>query len=121
MAIEIYSKNISDDRDYVSDQADIMDDLQIFLNQIRNLFSVEPGTVLGAATMGVGLEHMIYETSISPKNLEKVILEQVYTYCSFHKFFSININVKFAKGTVRDIVFIDILVDGIKRIELRLR
>lgn len=119
--VEIYSKNPSNDRDYTSDQPDIMDDLQIFLNQIRNLFSAEPGAILGAANMGIGLEHMVYETSISPKNLERTILEQVYTYCSFHKFFTININVKFAKGTIRDMVFIDILIDGTKKIELRLR
>ena len=115
MADDIYSKNIADDKDFRDDQPDIKDDLQIFLNQVRNLFSAEPGMVLGASQMGVGLEHLIYETNISPKNLEKVILEQVFTYCSFHTKFAINITVKFAKGTVRDIVFIDFLVDEIKR------
>lgn len=119
--VDIYTKNIADDKDFRPDQPDLKDDLQIFLNQVRNLFSVEPGVVLGASQMGIGLEHMIYETSISPKNLEKNILEQIFTYCSFHTRFTINITVKFAKGTVRDIVFIDLLVDKIKKLELRIK
>lgn len=119
--IEIYTKNAEDDRDFRSDQPDIKDDLQIFLNQIRNVFSAEPGVVLGASQMGIGLEHMVYETNISPKNLEKIILEQIFTYCTFYTRFTIDVNVKFAKGTVRDIVFIDILIDKVKRLELRIK
>ena len=119
--VDLYTKNIEDDLDFRDDQTDIRDPAQIFINQIRNLFSAEPGMIMGASGMGIGLESLIYDTSISPRNLEKVILEQIYTYCSFHTRFKIDIVVKFARGTIRDMVFIDIIIDQVKRLELRIK
>lgn len=118
--VDVYVKSV-EDNDFKEDQIDVRDPLYIFLNQLRNLFSAEPGVVMGASEMGIGLETLVYEYSMNPKTLEKVILGQIHTYCSYHVNFKIDINIKFAKGTIRDVVFIDILVDQVKRLEIRLK
>jgi hypothetical protein len=120
MAVDIYTKNISDDQDYSPSIADINDDLLMYINQIRNIFSAEPGTILGASSMGIGLETKIYEISMSAKNLEKDIIEQIHRYATLNYKFKTNIRVKFARGTIRDIVFIDIIIDDKKQMELRI-
>lgn len=119
--IEIYTKNAEDDSDFNDMLTDVTNDLHVYLNQIRNIFSAENGAVMGAAGMGVNLEEMIYEYSVSAKSLEKKIYEQIQQYCTLHYKFKTIVSAKFAKGTLRDVAFIDIIIDDVKQLELRIK
>jgi hypothetical protein len=95
---------------------DIHDDLEIYLQQIENVLDSNIGEVLGASDMSIDLESLIFEFDVDTVALKSKIAEVIYTYCTYSRKFKTNIDVKFAKGTVRDICLIDIIVDDVKRI-----
>jgi len=109
--IEFYTKQ-PDDVDYVIDQLEISNEFDAYLQQIKNVFSPEPGAIMGAEDMAVDLEKYIYEMSFSSKRLEKKIDQLVRRYCTYSELFRTTISVKFAKGTERDMAFIDIIIDN---------
>jgi hypothetical protein len=119
--IELYTKNQADDSDYDSRLTDITSDIEIYINQIRNIFSAEAGSVMGAADMGVGLETLIYEFSVSEKVLEKQIATQIQKYCTLHYKFKTIVQVKFARGNIRDIAFIDVVINDKKKFQVQIR
>ena len=119
ISYEIYSKN-QQDLDYVPDQLDISDEVQIYLNQIRNIFSAEPGAIMGAADMFVDLESYIYEMGLNEADLERVVTTAINKYASYASKYPTSVKVRFTQGTVRDIAFLDIVIDDTKRMELRI-
>ena len=108
--IEFYTK-LPDDVDYVENQLEISSEFDAYLQQIKNVFSPEPGSIMGAEEMAVDLERYIYELNFNEKRLEKKIREIIYSYCTFSEIFRTTIKIKFAKGTNRDLAFIDIIVE----------
>lgn len=118
--IECYTKNREDDQDYDPSVLDVKSEVLMYIQQIRNIFATEHGMVLGASNMGAELEKLIYETKISAKNLERLILSQIYQYASLSSKFPTTVSVKFAQGKIRDIVFIDITIDESFRLQVRL-
>lgn len=108
--IEFYTK-LPDDVDYVENQLEISSEFDAYLQQIKNVFSPEPGSIMGAEEMAVDLERYIYELSFNEKRLEKKIEEIIYSYCTFSEIFRTTIKIRFAKGVRRDLAFIDIIVE----------
>ena len=109
--IELYTKSVND-VDYVVDQLEISNEFDAYLQQIKNVFSPEPGAILGAEDMAIDLEKYIYEMSFSGKRLEKKINELIHIYCTYSELFRTTVSVKFAKGVNRDMAFIDIIVNN---------
>lgn len=120
MAVEIYTKNPEDDNDFRPDIVDITDEKDIYLNQIRNVFSATTGAVMGAADMGVQLDHLVFETNLNAKQLERRILEQIYKYCPLNYKFKTNVTVKFSKGVKRDQAIIDVFVNDARRLQIQI-
>jgi len=118
MPIEFYIKNPIDDRDYIKNTTDIIDETDIYINQIRNLFSCEEGMIMGATDMSMSLEHYVFETSISADTLKALIYEKLLYYCPYYKKFKTTVNIKYSKGTIRDIAIIDITIDSGKTVTL---
>lgn len=117
--IEIYTKSIGD-IDYKEDQLEISNEFSAYLQQIKNVFSPEPGAIMGAEDMAVDLEHYIYERNFSEKRLEKKISEIIYSYCTFSEIFRTRVVIKFAKGVNRDLAFIDIIVEDKNKVSKKL-
>ena len=107
--IEFYTK-LPGDVDYETDILEISNEFDAYLQQIKNVFSPEPGAVMGAEEMAIDLERYIYEYSYSEGRLKKKIENIIYNYCTFSQLFRTNIKVKFAQGTKRDLAFIDIII-----------
>lgn len=117
--IDIYCKILNEDPDYQDGVIDLTNRLQIYLQQIKNLFNVDEGAVMGAVDMSLGIEHLVYEMGFSQRQLEMKIHEQILKYCSMSDEFTTTISTRFFNGTQRDICFVDVLIDGTKKLEFR--
>ena len=113
MAIqELYARNAEDDDNFRDDLLEITSPLEVYLQQIRAVFATEPGSVMGATTMGMDLEAEVYEHQISDRVLEAKIVSSLRDYCPLYPQFETVARVRFGQGTERDIVVIEISVDG---------
>jgi hypothetical protein len=119
--VTFYTKDAESDFDFDPTRMDEKDDLGIYLQQIKNIFTAEAWSIMGAADMPIDLEQYIYSTSISEYDLKKVVLDSIYKYCTFNSKFSTNLSVKFSKGEMRDICIIDIFIDGQKKMSLMIK
>ncbi len=111
MPTEIYIKNPIDDTDYRKSNIDVVDEISIYINQIRNIFSSEEGTVMGAADMTLDLDYYIFETQISADVLKNLIYEKLLRFATYYNKFRTTVNVNYSKGILRDIATIDININ----------
>lgn len=109
--IELYSKN-PEDPDYIDTQMEESDEYRAYLQQIRNIIFPKVGSIFGAPTMPVDLEAYVFSLGINPQQLEKLIVDKIDRYCTLQRYFPTTINVTYAKGNVRQVVFIDFKIIG---------
>jgi hypothetical protein len=119
MAIEFYTKNAEDDGDFNIDSFSVSDQLSIYIQEIRNMIACEEGSVLGASDMSIDLESLIYDDEVDENELRYKILSTISRYSYFYNMFDTAISVKFYKGEIRDICFIDFIIQGKAYIQLR--
>jgi len=93
-------------------QLEIDDEVVILLNQIEMLLFTRQGDILGAENVGVNIEDLIFSLTVSAGIVESAIYNQIRYYCPLANKFKVDINVRFFKGTERDIGVVDIIVDG---------
>lgn len=72
------------------------------------------GEVLGDPNFGLSLEELLFEFGLNTQQLKKAFYGQLQSYVPDTKNMPVKIEVSFAEGTVRDIAYIDIYVDGKK-------
>ena len=72
------------------------------------------GEVLGDPNFGLSLEELLFEFGLNTQQLNKAFYGQLQSYVPDTKNMPVKIEVSFAEGTVRDIAYIDIYVDGKK-------
>lgn len=113
MLKEIYLRN-PDDPLYRPDVLEHSSSLENLVGQIRMLLFTKKGDVMGSYDFGVDLEGDIFSLNLSQSALETKIRDQVYRYCPDASNFGVTVDVKFFRGTVRDIVLIDIIIDETK-------
>ena len=111
---DLYTR-IDGDPGFNPGQLEIDDEVVILLNQIEMLLFTRQGDVLGAETMGVNIEDMIFSLTVSAGVIETAIYNQIRHYCQLANKFQVDIDVRFFKGTERDIGVVDILIDGARK------
>jgi hypothetical protein len=111
---DIYLR-VDGDPGFSPGQLEITDEVQILLNQIEMLIFTRQGDVLGAETLGVNIEDLIFSLTVSAGIVETAIYNQIRNYCKLANKYVVDVNVRFFKGTERDIGVVDILVDGARR------
>src|SRR5690554_5255509 len=94
---------------------EVDDEVQILLGQIEMLLFTRQGDVLGAETLGTNIEDLIFSLTVSAGVIETAIYNQIQHYCPLANKFRVDVNVRFFKGTERDIGVVDILVDGARK------
>lgn len=109
------------DPDYSETVFEYRDQLTVYLLEIKNLFNTEPGTVIGAMDKGIDLESLVFEMNLVEDDINQRIISQIQKYATMASYFSTKVQTKFAKGTVRDVVFCDITIDGTKYLQIRLK
>lgn len=113
MLQEIYMRDPTDPY-FVSTVLQHSDRIESLISQIKMLLFTKKGEVLGDFDFGINIEDMIFELNIDQSNLEKRINEAVQKYCPAAKFFNTQIKTEFYQGTVRDVCFINIFIEGVK-------
>lgn len=94
--------------------------IDLFLQEIDLLLNTPRTSVLGQPELGVSLYSLIYEYSLQEQQLKSIIYQQIDTYSYWKQFFSFSIEIKWFKGSIRDIAQIEIQIideneDQIKR------
>ena len=119
MAVEIYTVP-SSEAGYNSMKVEERNELQIYLNQIRNVMNATAGSVCGAEELGVDLESYVFEMGLDETQLQGLISSQIVSFCTYFPKFSTSINVKFGAGVARDVCFIDFNINGKKTVQYRI-
>lgn len=111
MAIDIYARN-SGDPNFVDDQVEIYNELDLFLQQIELTLLTDKTEVLGSPGFGASLESYIHTLNFPTASIEREITDQINTYCSLSAKFTYSVSVQFYRGETRDIGVVDILIEG---------
>jgi hypothetical protein len=115
MPVDIYFK--SEDYPYYNPfEIEVIENVEIFLQQVEMILTTPKGTILGTPGLGIGLESYLWDLNISSSSIKQDILEQINEYISYETTIGIDydIEVSFLKGEIWDTMIIDILIDGRK-------
>lgn len=107
---DIYIKVEGDPR-FEEDKIENADILEQYLQQIELLLFTRKGEVLGEPRLGADIEDLIYGLNLSEAPIKTAIMDQITRFCMLHTVFKTDVEVKFYKGTERDIGVIDIIVN----------
>lgn len=106
---------IDGDPGYTPGILEVHDEVQVLVGQIEMLLFTRKGDILGAPTLGVNLEDMIFSLTVSAGVIETAIYNQIQNYCKLANKYKVDVSVRFFKGTERDIAVVDILVNGARK------
>jgi hypothetical protein len=115
MLKELYTRAPSDPLYYpgILEQSD---EIETLLGQIRMIMFTKQGDVLGSYTFGYNLEDNLFLFNLSAGQLKTTLRDAIYTYCPDASRYSVDVEVQFFRGSVRDVCLIDITIDGQKRL-----
>jgi len=112
MLTEIFCRTPSDPG--YTPQIETKSSLEALLTKIRMIIFTSKGEVLGHPNFGLSLEDQLFELNVSSSQLQKEFYNQLSEYAPESGSFSVEINVNFQPGEVRDVCFIDIYIDNRK-------
>ncbi len=72
------------------------------------------GEVLGDPNFGLSLEDLLFEFGFSANELKTAFSQQIAAYLPEASDFDLSLDINFVPGTVRDLAYIDIYVNGTK-------
>ena len=106
---------------YLRDQSDpnfkqgvleVTDEIEILIGQLKMILFTNRGEVLGAPDFGVNLEEQLFTFNLNEYSLKSDLRDQVLKFCPLADKYRVDFDIKFAKGTVRDICVIDVSIAG---------
>ena len=109
--MELYIKTIGDPN-YDKNGVDVENELSQLLIQIETILFTNQGDVLGDSNFGANLEKMIYSFNLNEFEIKRAVEDQIDMYCSLAKKYNTKVDVKFARGEVRDMAQLNITVDS---------
>ena len=113
MLKEIYCRNANDPL-YNYNILETSNPLEALLTKLRMIIFTNRGEVLGVPDLGLSLNELLFEFNANTYQIQKDFYAQVAKYVPESSNFNIDIQVNFVPGTVRDICYIDIYIDGTK-------
>jgi hypothetical protein len=99
---------------YEPNKIDERDSVKTLLQKIKMILFTRKGDILGDPNFGLSLEDLLFEFGFSANELKRKFDEQVAAYVTEAGYFDLKIEVNFVPGTVRDLAYIDIYVNGSK-------
>jgi hypothetical protein len=109
MGRDIYMRD-PDDPDYKADLMEISDELEMLISQIKMLLFTRRGEVLGAPDFGAGLDDLLFTQNVNEFGLRSALMDQTMKFIPLAEKYGVDYSVKFSRGTVRDICFIDVKI-----------
>ena len=113
MLRELYCRNFNDPQ-YVYAKLETKDPLEGLLTKIRMLIFTKKGEILGYPDAGLDLDFLLFELNFNAFQLQNEFYAQIAKYVPEQSNYKIDIEVNFVPGTVRDLCYIDIYIDGTK-------
>jgi hypothetical protein len=111
MARELYMRDPTDPN-YKSGILEINDEVDMLVSQIKMILYTKPGEILGAPDFGIALEDQLFVFNINEYALRSMLFDQVTKFVPLSEKYHIKFNINFARGTVRDICLIDVIING---------
>jgi hypothetical protein len=93
---------------------DEQDSLKVLLQKIKMIMFTRKGEILGDPNFGLSLEDLLFEFGFSASELRKTFDQQIASYVTEANDFELRLDINFVPGTVRDLAYIDIYVNGTK-------
>jgi|TARA_B110000046_G_C12737521_1_gene291113 hypothetical protein len=118
--MEFYIKYIGDPN-YNSTQLQNNGEIEQLITQIETILFTRKTEVLGSPDLGCNLEDLVYSLGQNEFNIKQMITNQINAYCPLATKYKVAADVKFFKGTVRDIAYIDITIDSKYLVQINLR
>ena len=113
MLKEIYCRNVNDPR-YDYNTLETQDPIEALLTKLRMIMFTTKGEILGEPDLGLDLDFLLFELTFNAYQLQKEFYAQIVKYVPEASNYNIDLEVNFVPGTVRDICYIDIYIDGTK-------
>ena len=113
MLKEIYCRNVNDPA-YNFNTLETKDPIEALLTKLRIIIFTTRGEVLGYPDIGLDLDYSLFELTFNAYQLQKEFYAQVAKYVPEAANYNLDLQVNFVPGTVRDICYIDIYIDGTK-------
>ena len=88
--------------------------LESYIQKIKVLLNTTPGEVIGFPNFGVGLDALIFELNVNEDEIKSRIYSQITEHCIESQYFETDVILTFFNGTTRDILLIDISINGTK-------
>ena len=111
MINDIYSRGPAENK-YAPNTIDVTDGLSQLILKIENVLFTRKGDVLGVPDFGCNLEDLIYEFNFNNYKIKEVIEKQINVYCPLAQTHTVEVDVSFQRGEVRDIAYVDILINN---------
>lgn len=113
MLKELYCRNYNDPL-YVYTKLETGDPIEALLTKLRMIIFTNRGEVLGYPDLGLDLENLLFELNFNAFQIQNDFYAQVAKYVPESGNYNVDLQVNFVPGTVRDICYIDIYIDGTK-------
>lgn len=109
--MELYIK-YEGDPNYDENQVQTNSEIEMLITQIQTILFTNSREVMGSENFGCNLETLIYDLNANEHNIVSTITDQINNYCPLANRYNVGVDVSFIKGEVRDIAFIDIMIDS---------
>ena len=111
MIREIYIRT-QDDPKYISTALEHSEEIEMLLGKILMILKTKKGEVLGDPDFGVNLEDYLCTFDLDEERIRKEIFNQITIYIPEAVIFNLKLEIKRFKGSVRDFILLDFVVDG---------
>lgn len=91
---------------------EVNDEIEVLVGEIKMMLFTNRGEVLGAPDFGVNLEEMLFTLSLNEYAIKQSLAVHVMKFCPLAEKYGVTFDVKFSRGSVRDICLIDINILG---------
>jgi len=99
---------------YLPGKIEESDSVKALLQKLRMIMFTRKGEVLGDPNFGLSLEDLLFDFGFSSNELRKAFDQQIAAYVVEAQEYDLRLEVNFVPGTVRDLAYIDIYVNGTK-------
>lgn len=113
MIKEIYCRT-SEDPGYDPTLVETNSVLEGVLTKIRMILFTQRGEVMGSEGLGMNLEELLFRFSFDELGVQNQFNNQLYLYVPESAVFNVSLKVNFVPGTVRDLAYLNIYIDGTK-------
>lgn len=118
--MDFYIKYIGDPN-YNATQLQNNGEIEQLITQIETTLFTNKSEVLGSPEFGCNLEDLVYSLGQNEYQIRNTVDSQIARYCPLATKYNVSVDVKFFRGEVRDVAYIDITIDSKYLVQINLR